>query len=78
MQNVKLLNGMFKDSQDKGKEYLLYLDIDRLVAPCYEAVSRAPKSNVMVGGNQRELADILLVTGFQLLLKCMLLQKMKS
>ncbi|WP_100407907.1 glycoside hydrolase family 127 protein [Bacillus solitudinis] len=43
MDNVKLLNGIFKDSQKKGKEYLYYLDIDRLVAPCYEAVSQTPK-----------------------------------
>ncbi|WP_088104879.1 glycoside hydrolase family 127 protein [Halalkalibacter urbisdiaboli] len=43
MDNVKLLDGIFKDSQEKGKEYLVYLDVDRLVAPCYEAVSQPPK-----------------------------------
>jgi DUF1680 family protein len=43
MNDVKLLDGIFKDSQDKGKEYLFYLDIDRLVAPCYEAISLTPK-----------------------------------
>ncbi|WP_186577861.1 glycoside hydrolase family 127 protein [Aquibacillus kalidii] len=36
--DVKLLDGIFRKSQEKGKEYLLYLDVDRLVAPCYEAV----------------------------------------
>ncbi|RXI96252.1 glycoside hydrolase family 127 protein [Anaerobacillus alkaliphilus] len=41
--NVRLLDGIFKDSQEKGKEYLVYLDVDRLVAPCYEAVSKSPK-----------------------------------
>src|SRR5690625_813930 len=40
---VKLTNGIFKHSETKGKEYLLYLDIDRLIAPCYEAVSQKPK-----------------------------------
>lgn len=43
MLNVKLLNGIFYDSQQIGKEYLLYLDVDRLVAPCYEAASQTPK-----------------------------------
>lgn len=43
MANSKLLNGIFKDSQIKGKDYLIYLDIDKLVAPCYEAVNRTPK-----------------------------------
>ncbi|WP_078551411.1 glycoside hydrolase family 127 protein [Bacillus alkalicellulosilyticus] len=45
MVKIDLLQGMFKDSQEKGKEYLLYLDVDRLMAPCYEAVSLTPKKN---------------------------------
>lgn len=43
MENVILLDGIFKESQEKGKEYLLYLDIDRLMAPCYESISKSPK-----------------------------------
>lgn len=43
MDKVKLLEGIFNVSQEKGKEYLLYLDVDRLLAPCYEAVSLSPK-----------------------------------
>jgi len=43
MEKVELLNGIFKDSQDKGKEYLVYLDVDRLIAPCYEAIGKTPK-----------------------------------
>lgn len=43
MQNVQLLDGIYRASQEKGKEYLLYLDVDRLVAPCYEGVSETPK-----------------------------------
>lgn len=38
-----LQEGVFKDSQEKGKEYLLYLEVDRLIAPCYEAVGQEPK-----------------------------------
>ncbi|MFN7252315.1 MAG: beta-L-arabinofuranosidase domain-containing protein [Anaerobacillus sp.] len=41
--NVRLLDGTFKESEQKGKEYLLYLDVDRLIAPCYEAISQLPK-----------------------------------
>ncbi len=43
MHNVNLLDGIFKNSQQKGKEYLLYLDVDRLVAPCYEAAGKTAK-----------------------------------
>ena len=43
MEKVKLLDGLFKVSQDKGKEYLEYLDVDRLVAPCYEAIGKTSK-----------------------------------
>ena len=43
LNNTKLLNGTFKTSQNKGKEYLLYLDVDRLIAPFYEVVGQKPK-----------------------------------
>ncbi|MED1563731.1 acetyl-CoA carboxylase [Alkalihalobacillus alcalophilus ATCC 27647 = CGMCC 1.3604] len=43
MVQVQLLDGIFKESADKGMDYLLFLDIDRLVAPFYEAASLAPK-----------------------------------
>ncbi|MFC5651332.1 beta-L-arabinofuranosidase domain-containing protein [Paenibacillus solisilvae] len=43
MENVTLLEGIFKQSQDKGKEYLVYLDVDRLAAPCYEAALQEAK-----------------------------------
>jgi DUF1680 family protein len=43
MTSVALLNGIFKQSQETGKAYLLHLDVDRLVAPCYEAASLQPK-----------------------------------
>ncbi|MFB5660444.1 beta-L-arabinofuranosidase domain-containing protein [Alteribacillus sp. HJP-4] len=40
---VKLLEGLFKESQETGKGYILSLDIDRLAAPCYEANLQPPK-----------------------------------
>ena len=43
LENTKLLDGIFKTSQNKGKEYLLYLDLDRLIAPFYEAEGKMPK-----------------------------------
>ncbi|WP_416150418.1 beta-L-arabinofuranosidase domain-containing protein [Salipaludibacillus sp. HK11] len=43
MDTVKLREGLFNDSQEKGKEYLIYLDVDRLIAPCYEAAFQKPK-----------------------------------
>ncbi len=43
LEKVKLIDGIFKTSQVKGKEYLLYLDLDRLIAPFYEAVGKSPK-----------------------------------
>lgn len=56
MNNVKLLDGMFKQSQDKGKEYLLYLDLDRLIAPCYEAAGQKPKKPRYGGWEAKEKA----------------------
>ncbi|WP_404455479.1 glycoside hydrolase family 127 protein [Virgibacillus necropolis] len=56
MENVSLLNGMFMDSQERGKEYLLYLDVDRLVAPCYEAVSQTPKKPRYGGWESKGIA----------------------
>lgn len=43
MAKITLLDGIFKQSQETGKHYLLHLDVDRLVAPCYEAASLQPK-----------------------------------
>lgn len=42
-EQVKIIDGIFKHSETKGKEYLLFLDVDRLIAPCYEAVGHSPK-----------------------------------
>lgn len=55
-ESLKLGDGIFKQSQEKGKEYLLLLDIDRLVAPCYEAVSQIPKKPRYGGWESRAIA----------------------
>lgn len=41
--DVTLLSGPFKRAEDLGKRYLLDLDPDRLLAPCYEAIGLPPK-----------------------------------
>nr|WP_144922185.1 glycoside hydrolase family 127 protein [Paenibacillus bovis] len=51
-----LLDGLFKRSQEKGKEYLLYLDVDRLIAPCYEAVNLTPKQPRYGGWEAKQIA----------------------
>lgn len=43
LKNVKLLPGIFKESQNVGKNYLSFLDVDRLIAPFYEACGREPR-----------------------------------
>lgn|SRR5690625_1045190 len=55
-EQVKIIDGIFKHSETKGKEYLLYLDIDRLIAPCYEAASQSPKKKRYGGWESMEIA----------------------
>ncbi len=56
MENVKLLDGIFKDSEEIGKEYLLYLDVDRLVAPCYESAGQKSKKPRYGGWESRGIS----------------------
>lgn len=56
MLNVKLIDGVFKESQEKGQEYLLFLDVDRLIAPCYEAASKEAKKPRYGGWESMEIA----------------------
>nr|WP_268476320.1 beta-L-arabinofuranosidase domain-containing protein [Bacillus atrophaeus] len=56
METTTLLDGVFYDSQMKGKEFLLFLDEDRLLAPCYEAVSQAPKKPRYGGREATQIA----------------------
>lgn len=53
---VVLKDGIFKASQEKGKEYLLFLDVDRLIAPCYEAVKQQPKKPRYGGWESTQIA----------------------
>ncbi|GAF64581.1 hypothetical protein BTS2_1474 [Bacillus sp. TS-2] len=54
--NVKLLDGIFKQSREKGKEYLLYLDVDRLIAPCFEAAGKVAKKERYGGWEKRGIS----------------------
>ncbi|MFC4403482.1 beta-L-arabinofuranosidase domain-containing protein [Gracilibacillus xinjiangensis] len=56
MADIKLLEGIFKQSQEKGKEYLLYLDVDRLIAPCYEAANQQAKKERYGGWEKTPIA----------------------
>lgn len=56
MEHVRLLDGLFKTSQDLGKDYLLYLDVDRLMAPCYEAAGAKPKAKRYGGWESRQIS----------------------
>ena len=56
MENVILLNGIFKESQEIGKKYLLHLDADRLLAPCYEAINQTPKKPRYGGWEEKEIS----------------------
>ncbi|MDV4150879.1 glycoside hydrolase family 127 protein [Clostridium sp. AL.422] len=56
MSKIRLLSGIFKEAQNKGKEYLLYLNADRLLAPCYEAIGLEPKDKRYGGWEEREIS----------------------
>lgn len=56
MSDTMLLDGIFKQSQDTGKAYLLRLDVDRLVAPCYESASLTPKKPKYGGWESMQIA----------------------
>ena len=56
MEKVILLDGIFKASQEKGKEYLLYLNPDRLLAPCYEAIGKEGKAKRYGGWEERKIS----------------------
>lgn len=53
---VKLTDGLFYNAQEKGKEYLLALNPDRLLAPCYEAMGKKPKDARYGGWEARGIA----------------------
>lgn len=56
MEKIQLLDGIFRTSQKKGKEYLMHLDLDRLLAPCYEAAGKEPKKPRYGGGESKQIS----------------------
>lgn len=56
MEKIQLLDGIFRTSQKKGKEYLMHLDCDRLLAPCYEAVGKDPKKQRYGGWESKQIS----------------------
>ncbi len=56
MLQIKLLPGIFETSQIVGKSYLEYLEVDRLVAPCYEAIGLTPKAKRYGGWEERAIS----------------------
>ncbi|MFD2379842.1 beta-L-arabinofuranosidase domain-containing protein [Paenibacillus xanthanilyticus] len=51
-----LLDGLFKNSQETGRDYLLRMDVDRLAAPCYEAAKLQPKKERYGGWESTPIA----------------------
>lgn len=51
-----LLDGIFKNSQETGRNYLLRMEVDRLAAPCYEAAKLQPKKERYGGWESTPIA----------------------
>jgi Uncharacterized protein conserved in bacteria len=56
MTRTTLLEGIFQASQDTGKSYLIAHDVDRLMAPCYEAAGLQPKNERYGGWESTQIA----------------------
>jgi hypothetical protein len=54
--DVRLTEGLFKTSQRTGEAFLLDLDVDRLLAPCYIALDLTPKKPRYGGWESMEIA----------------------
>ena len=58
MANVRLEDGMFKDSQMLGLSYILDMDVDRMLAPSFEMAGlETPNGAVRYGGWERKSAS---------------------
>ncbi|WP_145415062.1 beta-L-arabinofuranosidase domain-containing protein [Paenibacillus xylanexedens] len=53
---VNLLEGPFQTSQHIGERYLLSLEIDRFLAPCYEAHGLTPRKQRYAGWEARSIS----------------------
>lgn len=56
MNQIKLSDKLFSHAQQHGEKYLLYLDVDRLMAPCYEAAGMEPKNEKYGGWESTPIA----------------------
>lgn len=54
--DVTLLGGIFKESQQTGERYILSLDADRLIAPCSEAAGITPKKQRYSGWEETSIS----------------------
>lgn len=58
MNSVELENSMFKESQELGMEYILDMDVDRLLAPSFEMANLpTPNGAVRYGGWEKKGAS---------------------
>ncbi len=58
LSSVRLEEGIFKTSQQTGLDYVLGMDVDRLLAPCFETASLpTPNGAVRYGGWERKGAN---------------------
>lgn len=55
-EHVNLLNGVFQTSQEVGEKYLLSLDMDRFLAPCFEAHGLPAKKERYAGWEARSIS----------------------
>ncbi|WP_339276215.1 beta-L-arabinofuranosidase domain-containing protein [Paenibacillus sp. FSL W8-0426] len=55
-EHVDLLDGIFQTSQEVGERYLLSLDIDRFLAPCFEAHGLTAKKKRYAGWEARSIS----------------------
>lgn len=58
MENIKLEEGMFKESQELGLEYILKMDVDRMLAPSFEMANLpTPNGVARYGGWEKKGAS---------------------
>lgn len=58
MENIKLEDGMFKESQELGLEYILKMDVDRMLAPSFEMAGLpTPNGVARYGGWEKKGAS---------------------
>ncbi len=56
LSKVRLIDGFFKTSQELGERYILSLEVDRFLAPCYEAHGLEPRKKRYSGWEARAIS----------------------